>query len=237
MGKSLGVLHATSPSAVPFREIVVANLETLAFAAATRTGTVRAFQRTQLQAMTDSLTGLINRRALEIEMHDASSRGGDFAVIVADLDHFKKLNDTLGHQSGDQALRRFGEVLKASLRAEDRGARWGGEEFVVLLVGTLALQAADWTDRVRARLAAELAQNGQPAFTASFGIADSSMGKDSASLLRIADAALYIAKSRGRDRASIGRPEFALEPDGRRRDGAESAGRDDKPRPLTIARR
>jgi hypothetical protein len=63
------------------------------------------------------------------------------------------------------------------------------------------------------------------------------MGKDSASLLRIADAALYIAKSRGRDRASIGRPEFALEPDGRRRDGAESAGRDDKPRPLTIARR
>jgi diguanylate cyclase (GGDEF)-like protein len=237
MGKSVGVLHMTSPSNVPPRETVVANLETLAFAAATRTGTVRAFQRTQLQAMTDSLTGLLNRRALEIEMHDVVRRGADFAVIVGDLDHFKSLNDTLGHQSGDQALRRFGQVLKASLRAEDRAGRWGGEEFVVLLVGTLALQAAEWVDRVRARLAAELAQNGQPAFTASFGIADSSMTRDSASLLRIADAALYIAKSRGRDRGSIGRPEFALEPDGRQRDTADSAGREGKPRPLTIARR
>ncbi len=121
MGKSLGVLHTTSPSDVPFPEIVVANLETLAFAAATRTGTLRAFQRTQLQAMTDSLTGLLNRRALEIEMHDVIRRGGDFAVIVADLDHFKKLNDTLGHQSGDQALRRFGELLKA--KSSRRGSR------------------------------------------------------------------------------------------------------------------
>ncbi len=237
MGKSLGVLHATSPSDVPFREVVVASLETLAFAAATRTGTVRAFQRTQLQAMTDSLTGLLNRRALEIEMHDMVRRGGEFAVIVADLDHFKRLNDTLGHQSGDQALRRFGEVLKGTLRADDRAARWGGEEFVVLLVGTLALQAAEWVDRARAHLAAELAQNGQPAFTASFGIADSSMARDSASLLRIADSALYIAKSRGRDRGSIGRPEFALEPDRRQQDRAESASGDDKTRPLTIARR
>ncbi len=237
MGKSLGVLHATSPSDVPFRDVVVANLETLAFAAATRTGTIRAFQRTQLQAMTDSLTGLLNRRALEIEMHDVARRGVEFAVIVADLDHFKRLNDTFGHPSGDQALRRFGELLKASLRAEDRAARWGGEEFVVLLVGTLALQAADWVDRVRARLAAELAQNGQPAFTASFGIADSSMGADSVSLLRIADSALYIAKSRGRDRGSIGRPEFALEADRRQRDKADPAGGTDNPRPLTIARR
>ena len=137
--------------------------------------------------MTDSLTGLLNRRALEIEMHDLVRRGVQFAVIVADLDHFKRVNDTLGHQSGDQALRRFGEVLKGSLRADDRAARWGGEEFVVLLVGTLALQAAEWVDRARARLSGDLAQNGQPAFTASFGIADSSMAKDSESLLRIAD--------------------------------------------------
>jgi diguanylate cyclase (GGDEF)-like protein len=237
IGKSLGVLHMTGPSGVPFREIVVANLETLALAAATRIGTVRAFQRTQLQAMTDSLTGLLNRRALEIELHDLIRRGGEFAVIVADLDHFKRMNDTLGHQSGDQALRRFGDVLKASLRADDRAARWGGEEFVVLLVGTLALQAAEWVDRARARLAGELAQNGQPAFTASFGIADSSMGRDSATLLRIADSALYIAKSRGRDRGSIGRPEFALEPDRRPRDIAELASGGDKTRSLTIARR
>ena len=235
MGRSLGVLHATSPIDAPFGDGVVANLKTLAFAAATRTGTVRAFQRTQLQAMTDSLTGLLNRRALEIEMHDLIRRGGEFSVIVADLDHFKRLNDTLGHQSGDQALRRFGEALKGSLRADDRAARWGGEEFVVLLVGTLALQAAEWVDRLRARLAAELAQNGQPAFTSSFGIADSSMVRDAVSLLRIADTALYIAKSRGRDRASIGRPEFAQGPDRRQRDPAEPANRELVGRQLTIA--
>jgi len=236
MGKSVGVLHATSPSSAPFSEVDVANLKTLAFAAATRTGTVRAFQRTQLQAMTDSLTGLLNRRALEIEMHDLIRRGAEFAVIVADLDHFKRLNDTLGHQSGDLALRRFGEALKGSLRADDRAARWGGEEFVVLLVGTSALQAADWVDRLRTRLAAELAQSGQPAFTSSFGIADSSMARDSVSLLRVADSALYIAKSRGRDRGSIGRPEFALAPDPRQRSTADPANGEVAGRQLTIAR-
>jgi diguanylate cyclase (GGDEF)-like protein len=236
MGRSLGVLHATSRSDMPFSDVVVANLKTLAFAAATRTGTVRAFQRSALQAMTDSLTGLLNRRALEIEMHDLVRRGCEFSVIVADLDHFKRLNDTLGHQSGDHALRRFGEALKGSLRADDRAARWGGEEFVVLLVGTLALQAAEWVDRLRVRLASELAQSGQPAFTSSFGIADSSMVRDSVSLLRIADSALYIAKSRGRDRASIGRPEFASGPDPRPRDSAEPANGEVAGRQLTIAR-
>jgi len=236
MGRSLGVLHATSRSDVPFSDVVVANLKSLAFAAATRTGTVRAFQRSQLQAMTDSLTGLLNRRALEIEMHDLVRRGCEFSVIVADLDHFKRLNDTLGHQSGDHALRRFGEALKGSLRADDRAARWGGEEFVVLLVGTLALQAAEWVDRLRTRLASELAQSGQPAFTSSFGIADSSMVRDTVSLLRIADSALYIAKSRGRDRASIGRPEFALGPDPRPRDNAEPTKGEVAAPQLTVAR-
>jgi len=236
MGRSLGVLHATSRSDVPFSDVVVANLKSLAFAAATRTGTVRAFQRSQLQAMTDSLTGLLNRRALEIEMHDLVRRGCEFSVIVADLDHFKRLNDTLGHQSGDHALRRFGEALKGSLRADDRAARWGGEEFVVLLAGTLALQAAEWVDRLRTRLASELAQSGQPAFTSSFGIADSSMVRDTVSLLRIADSALYIAKSRGRDRASIGRPEFALGPDPRPRDNAEPTKGEVAAPQLTVAR-
>ena len=128
MGRSLGVLHATSPSDTPFRDVVVANLKTLAFAASTRTGTVRAFQRTQLQAMTDSLTGLLNRRALEIEMHDLIRRGGEFSVIVADLDHFKRLNDTLGHQSGDHAA----APIRGSVEREPSGRRsgralgWGG---------------------------------------------------------------------------------------------------------------
>ncbi len=236
MGKSLGVLHATSPSGTPLRDVVVANLESLALGTATRTGTVRAFQRTQLQAMTDSLTGLLNRRALEVEMRDLVRRGGDCAVIVADLDHFKRLNDTFGHQIGDQVLRRFGDILRACLRADDRAARWGGEEFVVLLVNTLASQAADWVDRLRARIVAELAQSDMPQFTSSFGIADSSMANDPATLLRIADTALYVAKSEGRDRGSIGRPDFALEPDREDRAGGEPAAPEDTDRQFTLVR-
>jgi diguanylate cyclase (GGDEF)-like protein len=213
MGKSLGVLHATNRERAPFPDAVVANLETLALGTGTRTGTVRAFQRTQLQAMTDSLTGLMNRRALEAEMRDLARSGGSFALVVADLDHFKRLNDAYGHQTGDEALRKFGAALRASLRSDDRAARWGGEEFVVLLVGTVAMQAADWAERLRGRLARELEQSEVPAFTSSFGIADSSMAKDPAVLMRIADTALYVAKNQGRDQASIGSADFALEPD------------------------
>jgi diguanylate cyclase (GGDEF)-like protein len=146
-------------------------------------------------------------------MRDMARRRASFAVLLADIDHFKRLNDTFGHQAGDRALRKFGEVLRTSLRSDDRAARWGGEEFVVLLVDSHATQAADWVERMRARLAAELAEGDVPAFTVSFGIADSAMAKEPPPLLRIADTALYLAKSQGRDRGVIGRPDFALEPD------------------------
>jgi diguanylate cyclase (GGDEF)-like protein len=227
MGKSLGVLHATSRERAPFPDAVIANLETLALGTGTRTGTVRAFQRTQLQAMTDSLTGLMNRRALEAEMRDLARSGGSFALVVADLDYFKRLNDAYGHQTGDEALRKFGAALRASLRSDDRAARWGGEEFVVLLVGTVAMQAADWVERLRERLAGELEQSEIPVFTSSFGIADSSMAKDPAVLMRIADTALYVAKNQGRDRASIGSADFALEPDRQARIESEPAAPED----------
>jgi diguanylate cyclase (GGDEF)-like protein len=144
---------------------------------------------------------------------------------VADLDHFKRLNDTFGHQTGDHALRKFGELLRGSLRSGDRAARWGGEEFVVLLLGSSASQAAEWVDRVRARLGAELPQDDLPIFTASFGIADSSMAKEPATLLRIADTALYVAKSEGRDRGAIGRADFALELDAPDGEASRSASR------------
>lgn len=210
MGRSLGVLHATSTVEAPIDKRKIVDLETLALHAGTRIGTVRAFRRTQLEALTDGMTGLLNRRALESELLDFVKLGRRFALIMADLDHFKKLNDTAGHHVGDRALRTFSEAVRAALRTGDRAARWGGEEFVIVLVGALATQACEWTERLRTQLARKCEVDDVPTFTASFGIADSSMWPDAVGLLRIADAALYVAKDEGRDRATIGGPEAAL---------------------------
>jgi diguanylate cyclase (GGDEF)-like protein len=210
MGRSLGVLHATGAVEAPIEGRKIVDLETLALHAGTRTGTVRAFRRTQLEALTDSMTGLLNRRALEGELRDLVNGGQRFSLAMADLDHFKKLNDTFGHRVGDRALRTFAEAVRGSLREGDRAARWGGEEFIVVLVGTFAAQAYEWTQRLRPRLAQKCEADDVPVFTASFGLADSSMWPDVAGLLRIADTALYVSKNEGRDRATIGSPDAAL---------------------------
>jgi diguanylate cyclase (GGDEF)-like protein len=210
MGRSVGVLHATSSVDVPLEERRVVDLETLALHAGTRTGTVRAFRRTQLEALTDSLTDLLNRRALEAELRDLVKLGQRFSLIMADLDHFKKLNDTFGHRVGDRALRTFAEAVRGVLRSGDRAARWGGEEFVIVLHGSPAEQAQEWTQRLRQRLAERCGKDEVPMFTASYGVADASMWPDVAGLLRIADAALYVSKNQGRDRVTIGSPDAAL---------------------------
>ena len=213
MGKSLGVLHATSAVREPIEERKVVDLETLALNAGMRTGTVRAFRRTQLEALTDSMTGLLNRRALEPELRDFIKLGQRFTLIMADLDRFKKLNDTFGHQAGDKALRTFSDTVREALRSGDRAARWGGEEFLLVLMGAPVDQAREWVERLRERLAEKCKSDDVPAFTASFGIADSSMWPDVEGLVRIADAALYAAKSEGRDRAVVGSPDAAIESD------------------------
>lgn len=213
MGNSLGVLHATSSVAAPLQSRRVIDLETLALLAGTRTGTVRAFQQTQTQALTDSMTGLSNRRAFESEITKSIRTASNFAVVMADLDHFKKLNDTHGHAAGDKALQLFAEVVKDAIRAGDRAARWGGEEFVIMLNGTTAAQAIEWVRRLRERLVAKIEQAGGPPFTASFGIADSSMSPDLDGLMRTADSALYVSKTEGRDRATVGSSDLAMLPD------------------------
>ena len=88
---------------------------------------------TQLQASTDNLTGLLNRRTLENRCRRPAQRATPFALAMADLDHFKELNDTYGHETGDRALRLFAETLRASCATEDLLCRHGGEEFAIVL--------------------------------------------------------------------------------------------------------
>ncbi|MBV9465780.1 MAG: diguanylate cyclase [Solirubrobacterales bacterium] len=203
MGRALGVLHATGPNGAPPTAEQVAQLTTLATQAGARIGTVRAFEKTQLQASTDGLTGLVNRRTFEGQVRGLVNQKRLFALAVADLDRFKAINDTHGHEAGDRALRLFAQVAHDSLREDDVLARWGGEEFVFALPGLDRLQAVRVLDRLRERLAQ--AQSGNaPRFTVSFGVTDSEAGEGLAQLLRIADSGLYVSKQTGRDRVTIG---------------------------------
>ncbi len=203
MGRSLGVLHATGPEGRPPDPQQIAQLTTLATQAGARIGTVRAFEKTQLQASTDGLTGLNNRRTLETHLRALIRDRAQFALAIADLDHFKQLNDKHGHEAGDRALRSFAQTVQRGLRDGDLIARWGGEEFVIVMPGADAQGAVAVLERVREALA-RAHHGGHPVFTASFGVADTTHAATLEQLLQVADTGLYISKDAGRDRITIG---------------------------------
>lgn len=203
MGRALGVLHVTGPEGVPPDPGVVRRLETLAGQVGNRLGTVRSFAQVEMQASTDPLTGLLNRRSMEAEVRRVIHSGRGYAVAIADLDHFKRLNDTYGHDTGDRALVTFAKVVRQCVRAEDIVSRHGGEEFVFVFEGQSGEQATEVLDRVRARLAQVTAAGDGPTFTASFGVAEGAPGADWRAVLNAADAALLEAKARGRDRVVV----------------------------------
>ncbi|MFP4978539.1 diguanylate cyclase [Paenibacillus sp. CN-4] len=154
-------------------------------------------------ASTDPLTGLVNRRVLEQQLAGWAAAGRPFSVLAADIDRFKLVNDTLGHQAGDTVLRETAEVLSASVRPGDICCRFGGEEFIILLAG--ASVKAAYTVAERIRLAVENHGTGYPfKVTVSLGIAaypDHALTPEE--LIAKADQALYQAKELGRNRTRI----------------------------------
>lgn len=157
-------------------------------------------------AYTDPLLGIANRRQLEAWLCEEvaiAERGGQPATLLMfDMDHFKQINDTLGHSAGDQALREVTAAALQVLRATDRIGRWGGDEFVILAPST----DIDQADRLAGRLRESLRQILSPRFrwtTISIGIADCRAGDTPESWLRRADAALYQAKESGRNRVMV----------------------------------
>jgi diguanylate cyclase (GGDEF)-like protein len=203
MGRAMGVLHASGPVDKPLGSDDVTRLTTLATQSGARIGTVRSFERSQLQATTDGLTGLNNRRTIETEARALLRAGQTASIVMADLDHFKLLNDTYGHEAGDRALRVFSQTVQSSLRDSDLAGRFGGEEFLLVLPGTPSHVAADVLDRLRGKLEAAIAEAGIPTFTASFGVADSALTTTLDGALKLADNALYRAKQEGRNRVVI----------------------------------
>lgn len=211
MGRAIGVLHAVGADRKLPTDDEVRSLEMLSTQSGARIGMLRSIAKTHTQATTDGMTGMLNRRAFETRLRSIHRGNVPFAVVMADLDHFKQVNDTFGHEAGDRALRVFAEVLKHAARTDDLVARFGGEEFVLALPNTTPDQARDIADRLRVVLAGRLATGDCPVFTASFGIADSHAADELSDILKAADRALYRAKSEGRDRATIddGTPTFA----------------------------
>jgi diguanylate cyclase (GGDEF)-like protein len=212
MGHTVGVVHAVgAPGAAPDAE-VIASLQTLANQAGNRLGLLRMMTETRRQASTDVLTGLANRRQLEHRLRELVGGGTRFSLVMADLDHFKLLNDTHGHDGGDRALQLFARVLGGCVRDEDLLSRWGGEEFTMVLPGVDADGAVAATERVREALAIALVDGSAPRFTASFGVAETVAGSSSfEDLVRRADQALYAAKEAGRNR-TIRAPQPVADP-------------------------
>jgi eukaryotic-like serine/threonine-protein kinase len=167
----------------------------------------RLHRTVQRQALVDGLTGLANRRLFEAALEKEVSRADRFSepvtLVLADLDDFKAVNDRHGHPTGDEVLREFARTLKECIRDIDLAARWGGEEFAVLLPGTDVDGAIHLAERIRADLGKRVVvstSGDRIATTASFGVAQWDGSGGASDLLAAADAALYEAKRRGKNR-------------------------------------
>jgi diguanylate cyclase (GGDEF)-like protein len=203
LGTPMGVLHVTGPSGAPPTGHTRDGLEALAEQAGSRIGVLRAMAASELQATTDPLTGLLNRRSLEAELSRLRDHGVEYSVAFLDLDHFKQLNDTFGHETGDRALRSFARLVRRAVRDADLVCRYGGEEFVVVMPEADATESRPVLERIVRSLADAVASGDVPPFTVSAGLADSGLADDATDVIRHADEAMFRAKQQGRDRIVI----------------------------------
>ncbi|ANC91703.2 GGDEF domain-containing protein [Azospirillum humicireducens] len=163
----------------------------------------RSAHRLRIVAMKDKLTDCWNRlRVEEVARHEMAvleRSGRPVSMILADLDHFKSLNDLHGHWVGDEVIIGFAEIARRSVRSVDLLGRWGGEEFIVLLPGATVAEAVPVAERLRIQLETHVFPGGQRA-TVSLGVAECRPGDSWETWIRNADTALYSAKAAGRNR-------------------------------------
>jgi diguanylate cyclase len=183
----------------------------------------QALERIQLLATRDELTGLTNRRAASQRMREelvlkerrSAQEPSAFAVVLMDIDHFKRVNDTLGHAAGDEVLRRFASVAESQVRTGELLARWGGEEFLLVLPGSSGHGALKAAERLRQRLARESFADLAPDVVVTFsaGVACCCDGDSLDDAVARADRALYDAKRSGRDRICLDSRDVQPEPE------------------------
>jgi two-component system cell cycle response regulator len=161
-------------------------------------------------SLTDPLTGLGNRRRLDESIETAISHATrhqrPLSVMMIDIDHFKAINDDFGHEAGDRALRAFADALKQHSRKSDLVARFGGEEFIVLMPESDVHQAKATAERMGEKVAQMKVPPIDRPITASFGVAQMVDGDSAESLLVRSDQAMYLAKAKGRNRVEVKMP-------------------------------
>lgn len=213
-GETLGVLSLfrDDANAGDFRSEDLETLQSFAAQAAVAVENVLLHEEAQRRSLTDALTGLWNFRHFEAqaarELESAARFQRPLSLLVVDLDHFKDINDRLGHQAGDEVLRELARRIRDSARAPDLVARYGGEEFVVLLPGADPAGAQISAERMRRRLGAAPCDVGGDVppveVTCSIGVASyPDHAEDVFSLLRRADESLYAAKAGGRNQVVV----------------------------------
>jgi two-component system cell cycle response regulator len=187
-------------------------LEVIAQQVATSVANAQLYAQMEEMATTDALTGLFNRRVFKERLAEAIARcergAGAFSLLLTDIDHFKRINDTWGHPVGDEVLRRVSGTFREVLRQTDVPARYGGEEFVVILEGTALEGAALIAERLRVAVGALRFEAPQGGFqiSMSFGVAAwPEDARDGEALIDRADQALYFAKKSGRDQVRLWR--------------------------------
>lgn len=166
-----------------------------------RQGANRRLRDLSLKAQTDALTELGNRAWIELTLRNlASETESPLSVVLADIDHFKAVNDEFGHNTGDLVLQGVASVFRQMVRKTDLVGRYSGEEFILILPGTRRDEAALLAEKVRQRLMEAGHPSPAPRVTASFGVAEFQPGESLSELVGRADAALYQAKAAGRNR-------------------------------------
>jgi len=207
-GEALGVLHFQATDEAPmFDDTELSFKTTFAGQVGLSIANIRLRDALRTQSIKDPLTGLYNRRYLDETLEREIRRAGrsdlPVSVLMLDIDHFKRFNDTHGHDAGDAVLRETSNFLSAGIRAEDFACRYGGEEFVVVLPTATVQVAQARAERLRLRLRElSVMHQGHPLerVTASIGVAEFPRhGLTAKDLLSAADAALYQAKRRGRN--------------------------------------
>jgi diguanylate cyclase (GGDEF)-like protein len=203
----LGVLNVESREENAFSQQDVLIMSTLADLLATALHNSIVFQKLQQQSITDGLTGIKTRRffweALSSEWKRASRSGRPFSIVLIDLDKFKDVNDTFGHLEGDLVLARVGRLLEQRCRQSNVVARYGGDEFIILMPETGVDQAQSLAERLRLWLSQD-AMLAEHQITGSFGVASfPAHGFSAEDVIRVADAGMYAAKHDGGNRVSM----------------------------------
>ena len=218
-GETLGLLYIEEPPAADAERLAAARaaiadhwrIEIMVENIALALGNHRLREALRIQSIRDPLTGLFNRRyleeTLEIEFARASRAKTPLSIMMIDVDHFKRFNDTFGHDAGDAVLKSVAQALNAGMRRGDITCRYGGEEFTIFAPGAALADGERRADALRQAIASlSLVHNGRPlgTITASFGVAAFPLhGATPAEVLQAADEALFRAKKAGRNRVEI----------------------------------